>query len=421
MSLTKVSYSMITGAQANVLDFGADPTGATNSAAAIQAAMNASKAVYFPAGTYLVQTKLVPTQANDLIGASKPSVILQLKVNDFGIENTVSGRSMSISNMTITGDTTLAANAGISLFDNGDRPLQHLDVNGFSRQGIKIVQTVNAVLNDIRAYNCSPSQSFASIQIDGGATFCVGGSLQNVYTGYSSRGLYLNKCRNILLNNYIVEVCAIGLLTVNTDGLINVGWFEANTQDINSTDSIISRINVASTTVPPNYDATFSVSTNPWYRKTPVYDPAFSGMYNSDARTVSGANTWTTCLFNGNFEAYGSSITPFDTLGILATGIYEIQWSATFKENTAAIQDVAGRLINGVTEVPGSFASSTLDASGTITVSRTVIAALNIGGAIKFQFSSSSASGQIASVAVATPTNQTNAVITLKYLGAEQP
>jgi hypothetical protein len=64
MSLTKVSYSMITGAVYNVLDYGADPTGATSSTAAIQAAINAAAAtvslgaqgggvVYLPTGVYL--------------------------------------------------------------------------------------------------------------------------------------------------------------------------------------------------------------------------------------------------------------------------------------------------------------------------------------------------------------------------------
>jgi len=53
MSLTKVSYSMITGAPANVLDYGADPTGGTNSSTAISAAIATGKPVYFPAGTYL--------------------------------------------------------------------------------------------------------------------------------------------------------------------------------------------------------------------------------------------------------------------------------------------------------------------------------------------------------------------------------
>lgn len=75
MTLTKATYSMIDGACANVLDFGADPTGATNSTAAILAAIQslrtnptqilntiggslitvyASGTVYFPKGVYLV-------------------------------------------------------------------------------------------------------------------------------------------------------------------------------------------------------------------------------------------------------------------------------------------------------------------------------------------------------------------------------
>lgn len=41
MSLTKVSYSMIKGAVINVQDYGADPTGATDSSGAIQAALDA--------------------------------------------------------------------------------------------------------------------------------------------------------------------------------------------------------------------------------------------------------------------------------------------------------------------------------------------------------------------------------------------
>lgn len=56
MSLTKVSYSMINGSPVNVLDYGADPTGATNSSAAIQAALNASSNVYIPEGTYRLET-----------------------------------------------------------------------------------------------------------------------------------------------------------------------------------------------------------------------------------------------------------------------------------------------------------------------------------------------------------------------------
>lgn len=59
MALTKVSYSMILGAPVNVLDFGADPTGATDSTAALQAALDASSNVYIPTGVYKVQSQLL--------------------------------------------------------------------------------------------------------------------------------------------------------------------------------------------------------------------------------------------------------------------------------------------------------------------------------------------------------------------------
>ena len=44
---------MISGAPANVLDFGADPTGVANSTTAINAAIATGRRVRIPAGTYL--------------------------------------------------------------------------------------------------------------------------------------------------------------------------------------------------------------------------------------------------------------------------------------------------------------------------------------------------------------------------------
>lgn len=57
MALTKATYSMIEGAVANVLDFGADPTGVASSTAAFQAAIDSltnGGGVYVPQGTYLL-------------------------------------------------------------------------------------------------------------------------------------------------------------------------------------------------------------------------------------------------------------------------------------------------------------------------------------------------------------------------------
>ena len=51
MALTKVSYSMINGATANVLDYGASPTAtAAENAAAFTAAIASGKTVFVPNG-----------------------------------------------------------------------------------------------------------------------------------------------------------------------------------------------------------------------------------------------------------------------------------------------------------------------------------------------------------------------------------
>ena len=54
MSLTKVTYSMIDSAPANVLDYGADPTGVTSSDAAFIRAQNANANILVPTGTFLL-------------------------------------------------------------------------------------------------------------------------------------------------------------------------------------------------------------------------------------------------------------------------------------------------------------------------------------------------------------------------------
>lgn len=69
MSLTKVSYSMITGAMANVIDFGADPSGTSDCTAAFQAAFATGKAVYLPIGTYRVDSP-ISTDASVLNSAT---------------------------------------------------------------------------------------------------------------------------------------------------------------------------------------------------------------------------------------------------------------------------------------------------------------------------------------------------------------
>ena len=67
MALTKATYSMIEGAPVNVLDYGAVGDGVTNDTAAVQAAVNTGKSIYFPEGVYLVDAITVPAAARGAV------------------------------------------------------------------------------------------------------------------------------------------------------------------------------------------------------------------------------------------------------------------------------------------------------------------------------------------------------------------
>lgn len=82
MALTKVSYSMITGAPFNVLDYGATGNGiVANEQPFIQAAIDAAFAagggtVYIPAGTYNITAQIVLKAGVALVGAGSSNTII---------------------------------------------------------------------------------------------------------------------------------------------------------------------------------------------------------------------------------------------------------------------------------------------------------------------------------------------------------
>jgi hypothetical protein len=73
MSLTKVTYSMIKGSPANVLDFGAVGDGVADDTAAFNAAMAASTDVYIPSGIYKITSTLTIPANTALQGANRES------------------------------------------------------------------------------------------------------------------------------------------------------------------------------------------------------------------------------------------------------------------------------------------------------------------------------------------------------------
>lgn len=87
MSLTKATYSMISGATYNVLDYGADSSGATDSTPAFQLAVDAAEtagggAIYVPSGTFLLNGKVDIGGSNIRVYGNGASSVL-LKASTF--------------------------------------------------------------------------------------------------------------------------------------------------------------------------------------------------------------------------------------------------------------------------------------------------------------------------------------------------
>jgi hypothetical protein len=134
MSLTKVTYSMITGATVNVLDYGAfnDNTNAAATTAAIQAAIDTGKNVFLPEGTYLINAALTVFSAGQIIfGESFGNTsIVQTTVGENGIEVNNKQR-VQIRNLKLsaTGSNTKAA---LYVTGSAYSTFSFLDITGFN-------------------------------------------------------------------------------------------------------------------------------------------------------------------------------------------------------------------------------------------------------------------------------------------------
>ena len=121
MALTKVTNRMTQGAAVSVLDYGADPTGATDSATAIQSALNDATEIFFPDGTYLIESTLTVTNSFRIFGNGLQTIIRPgsaLGATDDVIHITPSGsekRFCSIENISIIPESGTPARHSIHM------------------------------------------------------------------------------------------------------------------------------------------------------------------------------------------------------------------------------------------------------------------------------------------------------------------
>lgn len=140
MSLTKVTYSMISGAAHNVLDFGADPTGVADSTTAINAALVLRGAVYIPPGTYKTTSALTIYGDTELFGAG-PGVSI-IKGSGFTSGNLLQDSSQV---------TTTDVNLNIILRDF------EIDCNSYAvgtSSGVVFTRVGNLLIDNIYVHDC---------------------------------------------------------------------------------------------------------------------------------------------------------------------------------------------------------------------------------------------------------------------------
>jgi len=254
MALTKVSYSLITGASINVLDFGADPTGVADSTAAFTAAktkaLATNKTIYIPAGTYKGSIAIDSGESNLLIiGENRETTIIEAKDNSTATISVhwtafyVQIQSLTIKNTAATNNGT---HYGIHALGSGSN-------NGASGLKIKdcVVKDYNINIrldefNDMYVEKCILSNAVAGAGVApiganfyaGSPTFpCVGLDVNDLYCIAGKYGMYLENTEGIRLSALdCVLSTAQGLIhqrtTSNTIGMvISDSYFDSTTLD----------------------------------------------------------------------------------------------------------------------------------------------------------------------------------------------
>lgn len=144
MSLTKVSNSMITGAVANVQDYGASPSAsAATNVAAINAAIAANPVVYFPSGTYATNAAIVINAKNcTLLGAGLDSVYLASTNAADDVIRVIAGANgvLNIRDITTSGGLNgIFIDGSTGTYLGANSTLENIHVIGPVNAGLKIL------------------------------------------------------------------------------------------------------------------------------------------------------------------------------------------------------------------------------------------------------------------------------------------
>lgn len=261
MFLTKVSYSMISGAPTNVVAFGADATGVSDSTAAIQAAIDATSAngaVFFPNGVYKTNAPIVLKDKVSMLAdnakityaaPSSPYVaffsgdgVSELQITGFVFDGLGVFSSTPFANPYSAGNSVGFTNSQIGVFIQNSSSSLKIHHNVFTGlgQGLLLTSSTNLQINDNEFVNCGTAgistESLAYCTFNDNVIRGVYGNITNsgdtsLANSKYADGIYTKESLGITVSNNVIEdVIRIGIVLEGsgTPGTENTGVVIAN-------------------------------------------------------------------------------------------------------------------------------------------------------------------------------------------------
>jgi hypothetical protein len=253
MALTKVSYSMITGAPVNVIDYGADPTGVADSQPAIQAAINSGATdIVIPEGTYRVNSSITieaSSAVRNITGLG--TVVLKLYTavqSQIFLLPSVSPsyptkQFLYMSNLTLDSNgskTDGLQTYGILSVNTSYSQFNDIRATNFSGAGLEIRGCVYVGVSNYTANSCFYGLSFQQNTL---GTQCTSVRVDRAYVSGCTRGVTQTGAVDMIYNAIVMEFCGS---TTTTDGALHIAggtanfnfpYFEANYRNIVAVDA----------------------------------------------------------------------------------------------------------------------------------------------------------------------------------------
>jgi hypothetical protein len=342
MSLTQVTYAMISGALVNVQDYGADPTGATDSTAAFTTAAAFGKPMWMPQGDYVVSAPVTITSglfgagAGDTNTGGKTKITLtgtgQLIVGDwycqwdgFEVRSSVNNKTMikndgqsywTFTNFVVAKIGAATGQVGIE-FDTTDASIYF---NRLDNINIRCDYPVKITGNSTQVFNANKIgmgvggnkwfDFLSAITVDPGVLACdaneFGGYFESGTNMLTFDGVALRQNRFRLIMDVVTRVWNSNVVVNDTNlwevldgGFTFQGTYPQNQIFIGPASTKIRATDTSSTPVIPNATPTvmtFDVeefdTLSEFSPGTGVFQPRNAGYYQVDAQALTDPYTW---------------------------------------------------------------------------------------------------------------------------------